>query len=141
MCLRSTDILRSWLWLALAASLLTVGLSIRQATASIIGRAIDCHTKDAKLSGINQKDLQALGRRIKNVNEDALRKGDPQKYCKWLKDVIMPTRERVLRRMEARMTDKCGYDPIMTHLRDYSLYAVKNLKRRMSGPCSGLRDG
>ncbi len=148
MCQRRTSITRGGSRLALIAAVLAISLPATDAMAQILGKAIECNRDDLKVINQNKKDVDAWiknhNKKHKNWDEDALLKSDPQKYCKWLTESVLPWRTRHTARYEARMAkraaEKCSYDDIMAFQRDYSVDGFKELKRRMSGPCLGLRD-
>lgn len=114
--------------------------SVAQAPPSTLSGGIACHGKDAELLGQIGKEFDAFIASLKDFDETALRKSSSEKYCKWLTDVVLPLKSRVLARLEARMTDECGFDEIMLSQRDYNAWSLIELKRRMSGPCLGVMD-
>ncbi len=143
MCLRGTAFTRSFFGLAFATCLFATSVPARAQLFEaliLLNRVSECGDKDNKLGARNDKEVNAWRKKIKNVDENALQKSNPQKYCKWLKETVLPIRERLLARLEARMTDKCGPNGQVTGWRDSYLRDLIHLKRRMSGPCLGLRD-
>ncbi|MEI8277703.1 MAG: hypothetical protein WCG00_17085 [Hyphomicrobiales bacterium] len=102
--------------------------------------AANCHKKDGQLLKIIGDEFNAFSKKYKNFDEQALKK-DPQKYCRWLTDTVFQLRKRNLARLEARLKDDhCGPDVIMVTNYEYGMRQFAELKRRMSGPCMGLKD-
>lgn len=100
----------------------------------------NCHKKDGQLLKIIGAEFDAFSKKYKNFDEEALKK-DPANYCKWLTDTVFQLRKRNLARLEARLKDDhCGPDVLMVINYEYGMRQFAELKRRMSGPCMGLKD-